>query len=210
MRWSPHSTGDKRRFLLVDVAESSVTLNEVDASNSNTKVAHHRVAHHGKLPNFAAFDWSRTDESLVALGLVSGNASLVKLSETNEPSEVVTTFRIKQQRKCNSIAFSTENWLAVALDKTRSDVCLNIYDAGDNAGNSNDPIRRLCPAELVSSVRFFPRQPQEIVLAAQRSFIRLYDLRGESCACSIMENFAEIRKIHTEVLEPTYKPPRGT
>jgi hypothetical protein len=183
VRWSPHSNGDKKRFLLVDVAESSVTLNEIDARNLDepkAKIPHHRVAHHGKLPNFAAFDWSRTDEHLVALGLVSGNASLVRLSENSEPSEVVTTFRIKQQRKCNSIAFSTENWLAVALDKTRSDVCLNIYDAGAAPGNHNDPIRRLCPAELVSSVRFFPRQPQELVLAAQRSFIRLYDLRGQS------------------------------
>lgn len=179
VRWSPHSTGDRRRFLLVDVAESSLTLNQVDAEDLNgPKVQHHRVAHLGKLPNFAAFDWSRSDESLVALGLVSGNASLVKLSETNEPSEVVTTFRIKQQRKCNSIAFSSENWLAVALDKTRSDVCLNIYDAGGSPGNQSDPIRKLCPAELVSSVRFFPRQPQELVLAAQRSFVRLYDLRG--------------------------------
>lgn len=178
VRWSPHSTGDRRRFLLVDVAESSLTLNEVDSDGPDgSKIKHHRVAYHGKLPSFAAFDWSRTDESLVAVGLVSGNASLVKLSEGNEPSEVVTTFRIKQQRKCNSIAFSTENWLAVALDKTRSDVCLNIYDAGANPGTQNDPIRRLCPAELVSSVRFFPRQPQELVLAAQRSFIRLYDLR---------------------------------
>ena len=197
MRWSPHSVGDKHRFLLVDVAESSVTLNEFNAESldgpKSSKVQHHRVAHHGKLPNFAAFDWSRTDESLVAIGLVSGNASLVKLSETNEPSEVVTTFRIKQQRKCNSIAFSTENWLAVAPDKTRSDVCLNIYDAGGSSGSQSDPIRRLCPAELVSSVRFFPRQPQELVLAAQRAFIRLYDLRGQSNRRDLVTSCADLR-----------------
>ena len=205
VRWSPHSTGDRRRFLLVDVAESSLTLNQLDGDRSDgPKLQHHKVAHHGKLPNFAAFDWSKTDESLVAVGLVSGNASLVKLSESSEPSEVVTTFRIKQQRKCNSIAFNSENWLAVALDKTRSDVCLNIYDAAGNSGAQSDPIRRLCPAELVSSVRFFPRQPQELVLAAQRSFIRLYDLRGRS-STNAFRMPTNAFQIHTVAPVPTCK-----
>lgn len=207
VRWSPHSTGDRRRFLLVDVAESSLTLNELDKDRlDGPKLQHRKVAHHGKLPNFAAFDWSKTDESLVAVGLVSGNASLVKLSESNEPSEVVTTFRIKQQRKCNSIAFNTENWLAVALDKTRSDVCLNIYDAAGNSGAQSDPIRRLCPAELVSSVRFFPRQPQELVLAAQRSFIRLYDLRDPhgSSGANMQAATRNVNNIAIDPLDDNY------
>ena len=177
MRWSPHSTADRRRFLVVDVADPNLTLNEVDSLHKDT-ISYHAVAKSGKISNFAAFDWSRTNESLIALGLVSGTANLIKLREDGKPAESVAQFKLKQQRKCNSIAFSAQDWLAVAVDKTRSDVCLFVYDT--NRGQSPEPVRRLCAAELVSSVRFFPSHPQEIVASTQRQFIRLYDLRGRS------------------------------
>lgn len=177
VRWSPHSTGDRRRFLVVDVADPSLTLNQVDALGKRD-ITYHAVARSGKVPNFGAFDWSKTNESVVALGLVSGSASLIKLQEDGKPSETVAQFRLKQQRKCNSIAFSSQDWLAVAVDKTRSDVCLFIYDINRGQTSSFEPIRRLCAAELVSSVRFFPSQPQELVATTQRQYIRLYDLRG--------------------------------
>ncbi|CAK4033467.1 WD repeat-containing mio [Lecanosticta acicola] len=176
VRWSQHSSGETERFLLVDVVDQSLTLNHVH-QRSRKQVGYFPVARYGRLPNFGAFWWSQTDESLVALGLVSGSACLVKLREDDQPSETVATFKLKQQRKCNSIALSTDNWLAVALDKTRSDVCLNIFDANRGSQSPPDPVRRLCPAEVVSSVRFFPSQPQELIVAAQRSYVRLYDLR---------------------------------
>lgn len=205
MRWSPHSNGDRRRFLLVDVADSSLRLNEIDRTDG-PKVQFHKVAHVGKLQSFGAFDWSKADESVVALGLVSGNASLVKFAEDSGTAETVTTFRIKQQRKCNSIAFSKENWLACALDKTRSDVCLNIYDAGSDSQAYSEPIRRLCPAELVSSVRFFPHHPQEIVLAAQRSFVRLYDLRDQhaSSGATLQATTRNVNNIAIDPLDEHY------
>lgn len=166
-------TGD--RFLLVDVIDQSVTLNHIHERDRGS-IRYFSVARYGRLPNFGAFDYSKTDPNIVALGLVSGSACLINLREDDKPSETIATFKLKQQRKCNSIALSTQNQLAVALDKTRSDVCLNIFDA--NADQNQEPVRRLCPAEVVSSVRFFPSQPQELVVAAQRSCIRLYDLRG--------------------------------
>ncbi|KAK4507617.1 hypothetical protein PRZ48_001352 [Zasmidium cellare] len=176
VRWSPHSISGRERFLLVDVIDQSLTLNHVH-HRSRTTLDYKPVAKYGRLPNFSAFDWSKTDESIVALGLVSGSACLVKLREDGQPSETRSTFKLKQQRKCNSVALSSRDLLAVALDKTRSDNCLNIFDAnGDYQGNQ-EPVRRLCPAEVVSSVRFFPGQPQELVVAAQRAYIRLYDLR---------------------------------
>lgn len=182
VRWSPHSISGRERFLLVDVIDQSLTLNHVHA-RSRTHVDYTTVAKYGRLPNFSAFDWSKSDESTVALGLVSGSACLVRLREDGHPSETTCTFRLKQQRKCNSVALSTRDLLAVALDKTRSDNCLNIFDAnGDYQGNQ-EPVRKLCPAEVVSSVRFFPGQPQELVVAAQRAYIRLYDLRG---ACPVI------------------------
>ena len=147
-------------------------------------------------PISAAFDWSKTDESIVALGLGNGSANLVKLrSHDAGGSDTAATFKIKQQRKCNSVAFSTQDWLAVAVDKTRSDVCLFIYDT--NRGEaSTEPIRRLCAAELVSSVRFFAGRPQEIIAGTQRAFIRLYDLR-EMAMLEAVEVFRQLRVMLT-------------
>ncbi|KAK5136400.1 hypothetical protein LTR08_003526 [Meristemomyces frigidus] len=206
VRWSLHLTGDRRsRFLVVDTKDSTLTLNEVVTLNDHD-VHYHPVAKCTKLPHFGAFAWSPVQESLVALGLVSGNAGLVRLREDKQPSEVLTTFKIKQQRKCNSVAFSTQNWLAVALDKTRSDVCLNIYDAGSNS-DTQEPVRRLCAAELVSSVRFFTGQPQELVATTQRSFIRIYDLRdgyGSSSGGNVQASTRNVNNITIDPLDENY------
>jgi len=177
VRWSPRSTADQRRFFLVDVAESSVTLKEVQADRQMA-TRYRTVSKCSKLSNIGAFACSPVQESIAAVGLLSGNTALVQLREDQQVTEPVATYRIKQQRKCNSVAFSSRNWLAVALDKTRSDVCLNIYDVGSQSQTSQDPVRKLCAAEHVSSVRFFPSQPQELLATTQRTFIRLYDLRG--------------------------------
>ena len=176
VRWSPHSSNDRQRFLLVDIADQSLALHQVN-SLSKRDISHHVVARSAKLPSFSAFDWSKTQESIVALGHVSGSASLIKLYDDGQPSETAATFRIKQQRKCNSIAFSTQDWLAVGVDKTRSDVCLFVYDV--NRDQLAEPVRKLCAAEIVSSVRFFPGQPQTLVACTSRAFIRIYDLRNE-------------------------------
>ncbi|TKA78214.1 hypothetical protein B0A55_03777 [Friedmanniomyces simplex] len=174
VRWS--STGDRRRFLVVDVSDSSLTLNEVDHVG-HSDIRYRPVTRCTKLPSFGAFAWSPVQESLVALGLVSGNASLIRLGEEKQSSEVIATFKVKQQRKCNSVALNSQDWLAVALDKTRSDVCLSIYDTNGDLSSSAEPIRRLCAAELVSSVRFFSSSSHELVATTQRSFIRIYGLR---------------------------------
>ncbi|KAI7497977.1 WD40 repeat-like protein [Hortaea werneckii] len=199
VRWSPHSTAERRRFLLVDVAESSLTLNEVNGDLKPGPLSFQPISSRRKLPPFGAFAWSPVQESLVALGHVSGNASVVDLSNEKPRTEQPLTFKTKQQRKCNSVALSSQHWLAVALDKTRSDVCLNIYDVGSEV---QEPVRRLCPAELVSSVRFFPSQPQEVVATAQRSFIRLYDLRDRSSGSGNRNLQAPTRNINNIAIDP--------
>jgi len=170
----------------VDITDSSATLNELH-DGDGSKPAYRTVIKTSRLSNISAFAWS-PNETLVAFGHPSGKASLVQLSEHKQPSQPVEIFEIKQQRKCNSVAFSNRNWLAVALDKTRSDVCLNIYDVGSQSQISQEPIRRLCAAELVSSVKFFSSQPQELVATTQRSFIRVYDLRGTLAKYSAMNS----------------------
>lgn len=168
---------DRRRFLVVDVADPGLVLNEID-SLTKREITYHAVSRSGRVPSFGAFDWSKTNESVVALGLASGVANLVRFRYDGQPCDTLVQYRIKQQRKCNSIAFSTQDWLAVAVDRARSDICLFIYDTNREDSGGSSTVRRLCAAEVVSSVRFFPSQPQEIVASTQRQFIRLYDLRG--------------------------------
>lgn len=204
MRWSPHGGGARKRFLLVDVADSSLTLNQIDSfpKTRRGKVEYHAVSHYSRLPPIAAFDWSKSDESIVALGFGNRSASLVKLRSNDEGgSETLATLKVKQPRKGNSIAFSTQDWLALAVDRTRSDVCLFIYDTR-RAEASADPIRRLCAAELVSSVRFFPGQPQEIVTGTQRAFVRIYDLRDAASQSGTVVAQASTRNVNNIAIDP--------
>lgn len=180
VRWSPHSTRDRQRFLLVDVADQTLALHEVESLTKHG-ITNHAIVRTPKLPSFSAFNWSKTQESNIAVGHVSGTASLVKFYDDGRPSETAATFRLKQQRKCNSIAFSIKDWLAVGVDKTRSDVCLFVYDV--TRDQLAEPIRKLCAAEVVNSVRFFVHQPETLIASTSRAFIRIYDLRdGYSAA----------------------------
>ncbi|KAM3415416.1 hypothetical protein BST61_g8941 [Cercospora zeina] len=198
VRWSPLAPSERPRFLLVDVIDQSVALHQITQWR-RSGVGSTQLARCGRLPNFGAFDWSKSDESIVALGLVSGSACLVQLHDDGRPAATLATFKLRQQRKCNSIAIGAQNWLAVALDRTRSDACLNIFDA--KAPPTAEPLRRLCPAEVVSSVRFSPTRPHELIVAAQRSFIRLYDLRdGDSGGAGSLQ--VATRNVHNIAVDP--------
>lgn len=178
IRWSPLSTPDRGRFLLADVAGNALTLYEVQSLNTHG-IQYKPLARREKVNNFTAFDWSRTDDSFVALGLSSGNAELYKFDDTST-SDPVAIYNIKTQRKCNTIAFNTQNLLAVGLDRVRHDNCLTVYDI-----EANDAYSRLCVSEAVTSVRFFPSHPQHMLAAVSRQTIRLYDLRGRISLCSV-------------------------
>ncbi|KAK0259147.1 hypothetical protein LTS09_005971 [Friedmanniomyces endolithicus] len=205
VRWS--STGDRRRFLVVDTSDSSLTLNEVDHVG-HCNIEYRQITRYTKLPGFSAFSWSPVQDSLVVLGLVSGDATLIRLGEAKGTSDIIATFRVKQQRKCNSVALSSQHWLAVALDKTRSDVCLNVYDVNGDISSSVEPVRRLCAAEQVSSVRFFPSSPHELVATTQRSFIRIYDLRdsyiGAGGSASLQASTRHVNNVSIDPLDEHY------
>lgn len=126
-----------------------------------------------KLPNYTAFDWSKRDENIVAIGSASGEAVIVHV-DTDRP---LHSFTIKHQRKCNSIAFSSKNLLATGLDRVRNDVCLNIYDI-EHLSSNKEPYRKLASSEAISSIKFFSSQPDTLVAGVARQCIRLYDLRG--------------------------------
>ncbi|KAJ4361935.1 hypothetical protein N0V83_010876 [Neocucurbitaria cava] len=177
IRWSPHSTRDNPRFLIIDVAANRLRLCQI-GSFSKSKVNYKQICVRDKLPNYTAFDWSKKDPSIVAIGSASGEAIVVTLDPDKPDNDYIHSFSIRHQRKCNSIAFSTKNLLATGLDRVRNDVCLNIYDLNDSRFTTKDePYKKLASSEAISSIKFFTGQPDTLVAGVSRQYVRIYDLR---------------------------------
>jgi hypothetical protein len=149
IRWSPWSTTAEQRFLNVDVAGKVFRLcrvTEFDGRNLDYEV----LSTHSKVPAFRAFDWSPADESLVAVGQSSGDATILRMVGDSQES---MSFPIRNQRYCNAVAFSTHGLLAAGLDKVRNDFCLNIWDVNQRLSVSSrgtgvnrqvvEPLRKL-------------------------------------------------------------------
>ncbi|KAF2502570.1 hypothetical protein BU16DRAFT_474872 [Lophium mytilinum] len=199
IRWSPHSTKQKPRFLIIDVAGNRLRLCQIDSFDQG-KVQYKQLCQRDKLPNFTAFDWSKKDEHIVALGSASGEATVVEINADRPHSEYIHTFSIKHQRKCNSIAFSAKNCLATGLDRVRNDFCMNIYDLNTpSVAALQEPYRKLASSEAITSIKFFTGQPDTLIAGVSRQCIRLYDLRdsGGSGAAQF-----PTRQVHNVAIDP--------
>ena len=185
IRWSQSSTLSDRRFLYVDVTGKALKLCRIK-SCTKEGVDYETIALHTKVPAFRAFDWSPTDETLVAVGQSSGEATVLRL---HDESHEILSFQIRSQRLCNAVALSTQNLLAAGLDKVRNDFCLNVWDVhqrlpasastrGLGQGRSHtEPLHKLASSEPITSVKFFQDNPQTLVTGVKGQFVRLYDLR---------------------------------
>jgi hypothetical protein len=179
IRWSPHATQHNPRFLIIDVASNRLRLCQVERWDK-AQVKYKQLCLRDKLLNYTAFDWSKRDESVVGIGLATGEAVRVRLDPDRPQSESTHSFPIKHQRKCNSIAFSNNDFLATGLDRVRNDACLNIYDLNNpNITSTSEPYRKLANSETITSIKFFSGQPDTLVAGVSRQCIRIYDLRGE-------------------------------
>ncbi|KKK24857.1 hypothetical protein AOCH_002368 [Aspergillus ochraceoroseus] len=191
IRWSPSSTTAEQRFLSVDVTGKTFRLCRVTAFNSNTDtntntnktnsqpLEYEVLSTHTKVPAFRAFDWSSVDESLVAVGQSSGDATILRMKGDTQES---FSFPVRHQRYCNAIAFSTHGLLAAGLDRVRNDFCLNIWDVNQRlamrgAKGFVEPLRKLASSEPITSVKFFKDQPDTLVTGVKGQFVRIYDLR---------------------------------
>ncbi|KAF2101528.1 hypothetical protein NA57DRAFT_34974 [Rhizodiscina lignyota] len=199
IRWSPHPTALNSRFIIVDVAGNRLRLCELGASKGKA-VGYKQICQRDRLPNFTAFDWSKTQDSLVAIGAASGEATLVQLDSTVTYPDSIRAFPIKHQRKCNSIAFSTNNLLATGLDRVRNDCCMNIYDlaAAISPGRQQEPYRKLASSEAIMSIKFFAQQPDTLIAGVSRQCIRLYDLRDPTGNVSQLPT----RQVHNLAIDP--------
>ncbi|KAI9758341.1 MAG: Uridine nucleosidase 1 [Chaenotheca gracillima] len=187
IRWSPHSTAERPRFLILHLVEKYLKFYEIESFNEDEQLDYKQISQHTKLPHVRAFDWSPTEEALVAVGLPSGEAHLLRIDDS---SNDILAFGIKHQRPCNAIALSTRGLLAAGLDKVRNDFCLNIWDVNQRLSSWNksakgwstvkspsEPVRKLATSETISSVKFFADQPDTLVTGVKSQYVRIYDLR---------------------------------
>ncbi|KAF2114467.1 hypothetical protein BDV96DRAFT_494606 [Lophiotrema nucula] len=200
IRWSPHSSPQTPRFLIIDVGTNRLRLCQIDKFGKE-RIEYKQLCLRDKLPTYSAFDWSKTDEHIVGLGLASGEAALVQVDPDHPQTDLIHAFPIKHQRKCNSIAFSYKNYLATGLDRVRSDVCLHIYDLNTPSFASNsEPYKKLASGEPISSIKFFSNQPDTLVAGVHRQFIRLYDLRADSGTSGVAQYPS--RQVHNIAIDP--------
>ncbi|CAI6333116.1 unnamed protein product [Periconia digitata] len=114
-------------------------------------------------------------------------------------------------RKCNSIAFSTQNLVATGLDRVRNDVCLNIYDLGNpNVTSTTEPYRKLASSEAISSIKFFSEQPEVLVAGVSRQCIRIYDLRDPGPSGVAQYPTRQVHNIAIDPLDENYLVSAGT
>ena len=179
IRWSGRNQRDAtKRFLIADVTRNCIQYGEVEHVK-NGDVSHRILYERDRLPNFTAFDWSREDTDLVALGTSFGEGRVININPERSSFEALT-FSPRLQRKCNSIAFGRDKNLAIGLDRIRGDTSLNIYDF---ASLNVEPIRQLSGAEVITNVKFFSDQPETLVagsggVARLGQGLKLFDLRG--------------------------------
>ncbi|KAF2455962.1 hypothetical protein BDY21DRAFT_380496 [Lineolata rhizophorae] len=199
VRWSPHSTNAAQRFLVVDVAGNRLRLGEIERFDGS-RVKYKQLAQRSDLPNFTAFDWSKTQESFVGIGSASGEAILLEIDGDKPQADRTQSFPIKHQRKCNSIAFSSRNWLATGLDRVRNDFCMNIYDLGQGISSApQEPFRKLATSEAITSIKFLSREPETLITGVSRQCVRIYDLRDSSGAA--VSQFPT-RQVHNVAIDP--------
>ncbi|KAI9928884.1 hypothetical protein MW887_002107 [Aspergillus wentii] len=178
IRWSPSSTTAEQRFLSVDVTGREFRLCKV-TSFDGRNLDHEVLSTHTKVPAFRAFDWSPVDESLIAVGQSSGDATILRMGGDSQDS---FSFPIRNQRYCNAVAFSTHGLLGAGLDRVRNDFCLNIWDVNQRVAMKGtkgfaEPLRKLASSEPITSIKFFRDQPDTLVTGVKGQFVRIYDLR---------------------------------
>jgi WD40 repeat protein len=182
IRWSPSSTTAEQRFLSVDVTGKAFRLCKVTGHSASDKTLRHEVLSTLiDVPSFRAFDWSTSNENLIAVGQSSGEATILRLDASAKES---LSFPVRNQRYCNAVAFSTHGLVASGLDRVRNDFCLNIWDVNQRlspAGGTKgfpEPLRKLASSEPITSIKFFRDQPDTLVTGVKGQFVRIYDLRG--------------------------------
>jgi WD40 repeat protein len=205
IRWSPHATANARHFVLLDVKSSRLRLCSLD--NIEIPQAQFSVlSQRDKLPNFTAFDFSRTDPYIVGLGGHSGGATILNI-DPSKPQGEALTLPVRYQRRCLSIAFSARNHVVTGGERVRNDHGIYLYDlnALGNSTPTADSARKLALADGITSVRFFSQQPNVLLAGVQKQgYVRLYDLRDSNPSSTLQFPTRLVHNLAVDPLDDNY------
>lgn len=212
IRWSPSSTTTEQRFLVADVNGRTFRHCKVK-SYDGKDLLYETISTHHKVPAFRAFDWSPHDEAIVAVGQWSGEATVLRIDDQSQS----LSLPIKHQRLCNAVTFSRTGLLATGLERVRNDFCLNVWDisqrsllksstsSSSSSGRlSVDPVRKLASSEAITSIKFFPSQPDTLVCGVKGVSVRIYDVREQSGIPSLQFNTSCVYNIAVDPLDENY------
>ncbi|KAI4237263.1 MAG: hypothetical protein LQ349_002000, partial [Xanthoria aureola] len=210
IRWSPSSDTHEQRFLLVDVTGRSFSHCKVK-SYDGKDLQYETLHGTRRAPLFRAFDWSSHDESIVAVGDISGSATVIRLDDLQSSPIALP---VRQQRPCNAVAFSKTGLLATGLERVRAGFCLNIWDLSRRSSekttvsspgkSSSEPIRKLASSETITSIRFFLGQPDTFAAGVKGTCIRLYDLRENVGNAPLQFQTASVHNLAIDPLDENY------
>jgi hypothetical protein len=208
IRWSPHSTPSRPYFIILDVVKSRLELCEAtfskpQSTGESPTVEWKVLRNRDRLPTYTAFDFSKVDPFIIGLGGDVGEATIINLQpDQNESSRHNVSFGVKSQRKCNTIAFSSCNYVATGLDRVSRDQGLYVFDldsSGASPGAAARPVRTLANSEGITSIKFFGRENKTLLAGVHRQSIRLYDLR-DSAPTSALQ--FPTRLVHNLAIDP--------
>lgn len=209
IRWSPSSTTSDQRFLIADVngrAFKHCKVEKYDGKNLQYEI----ISTHRMVPAFRAFDWSPQDEAIVAVGQWSGEATVLRIDDQSQS----LSLPIKHQRLCNAVTFSRTGLLATGLERVRNDFCLNVWDINQrpltksstsSSGRlSMDPVRKLASSEAITSIKFFPSQPDVLVCGIKGASVRIYDTRDHTGNSLLQSQTTCVHNIAIDPLDENY------
>lgn len=209
IRWSPSSTTLDQRFLIADVNGRAFKLCRVEKFDGRN-LQYETISTHHKVPAFRAFDWSPQDEAIVAVGQWSGEATVLRIDDQSQS----LSLPIKHQRLCNAVTFSRAGLLATGLERVRNDFCLNVWDISQrpltksstsSSGRlSMDPVRKLASSEAITSIKFFPSQPDVLVCGVKGASVRIYDTRDHTGNWSFQSQTTCVHNIAIDPLDENY------
>lgn len=198
---------EDQHFLKIDIAGRSLQLYNIQRFKRHS--IKYELTHSSKKLNpFRAFDWHPTTATLVAVGHSGGEAGLVNLAY---PDQKPVSFNARNPRSCNAVALNSTDWIAIGLDKARSDYGLYIWDinhyvshsGNKNYKNTNQPIHRVATGESVTSLRFFQDHTQLLATGVQ-GFVRLYDLREASPSSALQFATRCVNNITVDAQDENY------
>ncbi|KAI9884618.1 MAG: hypothetical protein M1823_003605 [Watsoniomyces obsoletus] len=189
VRYSPHSSASQQRFLILKPTQHSLQFYRVKDVRGST-IDYKQLSQHTDFPTVRAFDWSPSDEAIVAVGLSTGEAALLRIDDS---SNGILPFSFKNPRPCNAIALSSNGYLAAGLDRARNDCSLHVWDVNQRLATwdrdakgwtstrpQHDPLRKLVFNETVSSIKFSTDVRDTLVAGVKGKSIGIYDLREYS------------------------------